>query len=302
MTDQRTTSAGEAAEPAPGAWASDPAGSVEASAHDLETDQSVEATVAEIEQTRQEMTGTVEAIGDRLAPGNMVKDATQAVRNATVGKVEDMASQASGFIGGATSTAQGAGGGLVDTIKRNPVPALMTGVGIAWLWKSYSGGSGSQDPWASQSSWSANRTGSYGEYKPLASSGGSGPGNVFEAVGDKVSGVGDKVSGAGETVGSAAGQVTDSVGSAAGAVGGTARDVAGNARSAAGSATQFIGDNALAAAAIAVAAGAAIGLIIPATETERRVIGDAGTKAIDTAKTTVTETIAKAESAESAPS
>jgi len=71
-------------------------------------------------------------------------------------------------------------------------------------------------------------------------------------------------------------QASGGVSSAAGAVGGTARDGAGNARSAAGSASQFIGDNALAAAAIAVAAGAAIGLIIPATETERRVIGDAG--------------------------
>ena len=69
------------------------------------------------------------------------------------------------------------------------------------------------------------------------------------------------------------------------------------ARSVAGSATQMISENALAAGAIAVAAGAAIGLILPATETERRVMGDAGTKAIDTAKSTVSDTLSKAESA-----
>ena len=112
-----------------------------------EADQRIEETIAEIEQTRQEMTGTVEAIGDRLAPKNVMKDATQAVKEATVGKVEDMASQASGFIGGATSSAQGAGGGVIETIKSNPVPALMTGVGLAWLFRSFSSSNSRKPSW-----------------------------------------------------------------------------------------------------------------------------------------------------------
>jgi phage-related protein len=272
-----------------------------------EADQTIEATIAEIEQTRQEMTGTVEAIGDRLAPKNVMKDATQAVKEATVGKVEDMASQASGFIGGATSSAQGAGGSVIDTIKSNPVPALMTGVGLAWLYKSFSSGSSRKPSW-DQDRMSSYGMGSYGEYRPTSSSGSSGPGQVLDTVGEKVGSVGDKVSGAGETVGnkvsgvgetvgSAASQVTGGVGSAAGQVGDKARDVAGSAQSFAGSATQVISENALAAGAIAVAAGAAIGLILPATEMERKVMGDAGSKAIDTAKSTVSETLSKAEGA-----
>jgi phage-related protein len=286
-----------------------------------DTDQTIEETIAEIEQTRQEMTGTVEAIGDRLAPKNVMKDATQAVKEATVGKVEDMASQASGFIGGATSSAQGAGGGVIETIKSNPIPALMTGVGLAWLFRSFSSSSSSSSrkPSWDQERMSSYGMGSYGEYRPLSSSGSSGPGQVLDTVGEKVGAVGDRfsgagetvgnkvsgvgdtvgntVSGVGETVGSAASQVTGGVGSAAGQVGDKARNVAGSAKTVAGSATQVIGENALAAGAIAVAAGAAIGLILPSTEMERNIMGDAGSKAIDTAKSTVTDTLSKAEGA-----
>jgi hypothetical protein len=266
-----------------------------------ETDQAIEETIAEIEQTRQEMTGTVEAIGDRLDPKNVAKDATQAVKEATVGKVEDMASQASGFIGGATSSAQDAGGGVIETIKSNPVPALMTGVGLAWLFRSFSSSSSRKPSW-DQERMNSYGMGSYGEYRPMSSSeyrpmsssGSSGPGQVLDTVGDKFSGAGEtvanKASGVGDSVGSAASQVTGGVGSAAGQVGDTARTFAG-------SATQMISENALAAGAIAVAAGAAIGLMLPATETERRVMGDAGSKAIDTAKSTVSDTLSKAEGA-----
>ena len=228
-----------------------------------EADQRIEETIAEIEQTRQEMTGTVEAIGDRLAPKNVVKDATQAVKEATVGKVEDMASQASGFIGGATSSAQGAGGGVIETIKSNPVPALMTGVGLAWLFRSFSSGNSRKPSW-DQDRMSSYGMGSYGEYRPTSSSGSSGPGQVLDTVGDKVGSVGDKVSGAGETVGNKVSGVGETVGSAAsqvtGGVGSAAGQVSYQARSVAGSATQMISENALAAGAIAVAAGAAIGL------------------------------------------
>jgi len=187
MTDQWTTSDRETTtdrDPVADTWATDPTGSLESTPSVSEGDEAVEVTVAEIEQTRQELTGTVEAIGDRLAPSNIVNDAKQAVKDATVGKVENMASQASDFIGGATSSAQGAGGGVIETIKSNPIPALMTGVGVAWLWKSFSSGNSKQSSWQSQRSWDAGRSGSYGEYRPLSSSGGSGPGQMFDAVGD----------------------------------------------------------------------------------------------------------------------
>ena len=103
--------------------------------------------------------------------------------------------------------------------------------------------------------------GSYGEYRPTSSSGSSGPGQVLDTVGEKVGSVGDKVSGAGETVGNKVSGVGETVGSAAsqvtGGVGSAAGQVGDQARTFAGSATQMISENALAAGAIAVAAGAA---------------------------------------------
>ena len=143
--------------------------------------------------------------------------------------------------------------------------------------------------------------GSYGEYRPTSSSGSSGPGQVLDTVGEKVGSVGDKVSGAGETVGNKVSGVGETVGSAAsqvtGGVGSAAGQVSYQARTSPDRRTQMISENALAAGAIAVAAGAAIGLLLPATETERRVMGDAGSKAIDTAKATVSDTLSKAEGA-----
>jgi hypothetical protein len=96
-------------------------------------DPEVDQLVEEIEVTRVEMTGTVEEIGDRLDPRNIVADAKETVREATVGKVEQMANTAGEMVSNAGQTAQEAGTGLVDTIRRNPVPAAMVGIGLGWL-------------------------------------------------------------------------------------------------------------------------------------------------------------------------
>src|SRR4051794_39749915 len=76
---------------------------------------------AEIAATREDMTETVEAIGDRLTPGNIVKGATSTVRDATVGKVGDMTSTATDALSGAGNTVQQTGSGLLETVKQNPI-------------------------------------------------------------------------------------------------------------------------------------------------------------------------------------
>src|SRR5688572_16721627 len=92
-----------------------------------------EDIVEDIETTRGAMTETVQAIGDRLDPTNIVADAKATVREATVGKVEVMADNAGRMIEEAGYTAQNAGGSIVETIKRNPIPAAMAAIGIGWL-------------------------------------------------------------------------------------------------------------------------------------------------------------------------
>jgi hypothetical protein len=123
----------------------------DAGSDEAETPPEVEAKAEDIEQTRDEMTGTVEAIADRLDPANIVQDAKQTVRDATVGKVEEMANTvadtASGFVGDARSTAQDAGEGFLETVKRNPIPAAMAGIGIGWLLMNRSSGQSRRSSW-----------------------------------------------------------------------------------------------------------------------------------------------------------
>jgi ElaB/YqjD/DUF883 family membrane-anchored ribosome-binding protein len=257
---------------------------------DETTDPEVEAKVIEIELTREEMTSTVEAIGDRLDPANIVSDAKDAVRGATVGKVEDMTSQATEFIGDATSSVQEAGGGLIETVRRNPVPALMVGVGLGLLWRSWSSDNGSRssfyrtdDGWRDGDSWNDGRRwrGSrmYGDASwDRGGSLGDRAGDVADSVGERMEEVGDRFDAAGQRVGQMGDQVAD-----------RASDYVSTAG-------QVVSENVLAAGVVAAAVGAAVGLLLPATEAERRVMGDAGNKVIDAAQSTASEAISGMES------
>jgi uncharacterized protein YjbJ (UPF0337 family) len=105
-------------------------------------DETEPATLREdIAQTRTEMSGTIDAIQERLDPQRLVgeakdaakqavqgvvQDTTGAVREATIGRAEQMA-------GDVTETARGASSTIMDTIRENPVPAAMAAIGLGWL-------------------------------------------------------------------------------------------------------------------------------------------------------------------------
>jgi ElaB/YqjD/DUF883 family membrane-anchored ribosome-binding protein len=77
---------------------------------------------ADIEQTREEMSRTVEAIQDRLDPERLKNE----VKQATVGRAREVVDKTSYRI-------RGLGGRIFDTIRQNPVPAALTVVGLGWL-------------------------------------------------------------------------------------------------------------------------------------------------------------------------
>jgi len=81
---------------------------------------------AEIDATRAEMTQTLNAIQEKLNPQRIKQQAADQVRAATVGRVEDMADEAKWKV-------KGVGEDVFETIKRNPAPALLTAVGLGWL-------------------------------------------------------------------------------------------------------------------------------------------------------------------------
>jgi hypothetical protein len=130
-------------------------------------EQSPEEIRANIESTRAELSDTINALQEKLSPQDIIEQAKntaveaatqvidhakesiaetldhakdsakeaatevvdhtkQTVHDATVGKVEHMVSN----IG---ETAQETGSGIVETIKKNPIPAALVGLGLGWL-------------------------------------------------------------------------------------------------------------------------------------------------------------------------
>ena len=227
---------------------------------DPEAQAEVEVLESDIAATRDEMTDTVQTIGERLEPANVIQDAKETVREATLGRVEHMTSNA-------METATDAGSGIIDTMRRNPIPTAMAAIGIGWLLMNRSDGRGSYRSGAGwDGSWRDGERYGYAGYP----SGGRDrrmtdrAGETIDQVGRKAGQVADDVR---STVGSTVGQLPDQVGS-------TAREVGWNAE-------RLVQENPLALGAAAIAVGAAIGMALPETDVERNMLGGPAGSAID---------------------
>ena len=77
----------------------------------------------EIDRTRDDISETIDAIQDRLSPRNVVSRAAGNVREATVGKVREMAHQVQDSM--PSFGRDYSNGGIVDRIRDNPVPAAI---------------------------------------------------------------------------------------------------------------------------------------------------------------------------------
>ena len=257
----------------------------------------VEALIVDIAATRSEMSQTVDELGDRLAPSAVADRAGEAVREATIGKIEekvnDVTNAASDLASNAGQTAQEAGSGIVEMIRRNPVPAAMAGIGLGWLWMnrqpagsgSWSTGRPVQSGWAvGDDGWrrangstdSLNSGPSIGDRaRDVSTSVGDAADSARRAAGERLDDIGTSASRAADTVGTNASRAADAVGS--------------TASQAVSQAQHAVESNPLAFGAIALAVGAAIGLVLPATQTEKRVMGEAGGRLIDQVETAVSQ-------------
>ena len=212
---------------------------------------------AEIEQTREEMGGTLNELGDRLEPGHLMDQAKENVRDATIGRVEE--------------TARGMSDMVMDTIKRNPVPAAIAGAGLALLWMNRSNG---HDGYRS------------GEYRAYGS------GIRSSDVSQRRQGIGQKV---GEVAGSMGGAVGSVKGSAEGAVGTVAQGATEAVGEVGWRVDRFMQASPLAVGAIAVGAGVLAGTILPETPQEQQFLGDASRQVADTVRQTVDDVATRAE-------
>jgi Protein of unknown function (DUF3618) len=264
-------------------------------------DDEVGQTRAQIEQTRAEMSTTIDAIQEKLSPQHIAQQAKDTVKEATVGKAQEMVTNAgdtaSELINTAGSSAKGFGSSLMDTVKANPVPAALAGIGLGWLFmsgrkqstgSSHNANHSGQDE-SSARGYNPGRSGQYGSVSYQETSG--------SPLGDRLASAQDKVGGitghAQDKASNVAGQVQDTAGQVTGQVQDTAGQLADGAQygvqRAQGAFQQALQSNPLAVGVVAVAVGAAIGLSIPETEKENQLLGEARDEVMQQAQQTVQE-------------
>jgi ElaB/YqjD/DUF883 family membrane-anchored ribosome-binding protein len=254
----------------------------------------VEQLVDEIAYTREEMTGTVEEIGDRLDPRNIVAEAKGTVRDATIGKVEEMATTAGDMVNNVGQTAQEAGSGIFETIRRNPLPAALIGIGVTWLAMSNRSTGYRSSEWTSGGRWNTGSTwDTTGSRRFAGDYQGSG-----EGLTDKFGGAVGQVQG---KAGEAVGQVQGKAGEVASTVQQSAAQLPYVAKQVQDNAGRVVQENPLAVGAIALAVGAAVGMALPTTRPEHEIMGQARDSLIGRAESAASDAMNQAEASARQP-
>jgi len=245
---------------------------------------------SQIEQTRGELSSTIDAIQEKLSPDKLKDQAKEMVREATVGRAEDMVSNAS-------QAAKGFGSDMFETIKENPVQAAIAAIGLGWLFMKNSNKSqqsygnsyrGYQPGYNRYSGGNSNRY-DYGYQPQQYQSQGNGGGALEQAqekIGDIAGTAGDKV-----------GKIADNAGETVGNIGGQIGQIGDQAQYKAEQAGDWfqrsLRENPMSVGAIALAVGAAVGLSIPETPQEHRIMGETRDNLVGKAQEAVQDTVQK---------
>jgi hypothetical protein len=97
---------------------------------------------ADIQQTREELSETIGTIQERLRPRNLAAQAGETVKDATIGRVKEIATSAGDMVTDAAKQTRDVAGDTVDRVmssgwvqrvRENPVPAIIAGLGLACL-------------------------------------------------------------------------------------------------------------------------------------------------------------------------
>lgn len=219
----------------------------------------------DIDDTRADLAATLEALEHKLSPNHLM--------DMTLGRVRQHGGEFAGNLGSA--------------VRDNPVPLLLTSIGIAWMMMSnrqHNGDGGmTREPGVGSRLRGRMRDAAdrWTDAKDGASERWAG---AKEGAGERLAGVKDTLSGARERLDSSRESLAQTAGSM--------RDGARRATDATraqmdrmrGAADHLIQDQPLVLGAIGIVAGAVIGAALPATEEEDRLIGSARDSALDKAK------------------
>src|SRR3954470_21315388 len=97
--------------------------------HSQDKDKETDAIRSDIEETRRRMDDTMDALGDRLQPRHLLDEVLGFFR----GNGSDGDNKLTQMREKITQSAGTAMNAVVDTVKSNPMPALLIGAGVAWM-------------------------------------------------------------------------------------------------------------------------------------------------------------------------
>lgn len=275
-TDELTTASESQAISDPGA----------VSPRETEGSEQTEAIKARIEDTRQQMGETIDAIQEKLSIANISEQVSEQVTNVietATGTVYDVT------IGKAVTFMKDMGDGIsgsaaVKTIRNNPLPFIMIAAGAGMLaYNSYKGKNGGS-PYAPNRRRPA-QTEAKGSSRSLLGSAG-------EKVSGAARGMSDAAGSAYETVSNAASSTYEGITNSAGNAYSSANELAHRAYDKVGEYGRMahdkydthIEENPLAVGAVALALGAAVGFAIPSTRYEGDLMGSASQNLIQKAQ------------------
>lgn len=244
-----------------------------------DSEENPEQIRAEIEDTRAVMSQTINEIQERLSPDHLMGQVKETVRDATIGKVERVVETVGETISDVTEPAREVaalagnaikevGTTVADKIWKNPIPVTLIGLGVGMLVVRNFWGDGTKTS-SSRTSLPNRRT----NYE----------------LGD-VGNVGQPRQTLQSTGASTLNQVKE-----------TASDLASRAKDSASSVGTRFGElcreNPLAVGAVAVAAGTAVGLMLPSTQLESEYIGETGEKLVESVEDVARDALGKVQHA-----
>jgi hypothetical protein len=236
-----------------------------------------------------------------------------AVREATIGKVETM-------VRTANDKSNEARYSMMETIKQNPVPAVLAGIGLGWLYIN-SRSAAARGTTDSRAAWPAQYNQPSARYQPYQAPdhGDTMPGDrnpvgaamdrVQATTGSMADRAGNTMSQVGDKAGDVTSQLAETASNLAGQVGDTASNLASQTRAAAGtfadqaqdqanrledSFQRTLRENPLAVGAAALVLGTAVGLALPMTRKENELMGETRDSAMEKVQSVAQETMEKA--------
>jgi len=224
--------------------------------------QSPDQIEREIDRTRERMSSNIDALGEKLSPDNLKQQAKEAI----TGKAQDV-------VANVGDQARQTGSRLMEFITENPLPAAAVGLGAIWLFTLRKGG---------RSEVSGDRMARFAYTGPERREPNGRPG-LGRRLADRADAMRHTVGDAASHAGERAGELKERVSERAGELGSAAKE---RAREAKGGLEEMMRSNPLALAAGAAVLGLALGMLVPESEPERKLMGPARDQLADRVQST----------------